>query len=73
MHLVHLLAQMGPMVPALPLLRPPLACQDKEGLFCLPQPSLPQFAQFVEAIVKQINGHSKKGHWELVIMQDVPK
>eukprot|EP00957_Ditylum_brightwellii_P039763 3010344-Ditylum_brightwellii.AAC.1 len=34
------------------------------------QPNAPQF---VKAIVKEINGHIERGHWQLISIEDVPK
>eukprot|EP00957_Ditylum_brightwellii_P145537 11081660-Ditylum_brightwellii.AAC.1 len=33
----------------------------------------PDAPQLVDAIVKQINGHIQRGHWEVMIIQDVPR
>eukprot|EP00957_Ditylum_brightwellii_P132045 10068010-Ditylum_brightwellii.AAC.1 len=33
----------------------------------------PDASQFVEAIVKKINGHIERGHWQLIPVEEVPK
>eukprot|EP00957_Ditylum_brightwellii_P156179 11887705-Ditylum_brightwellii.AAC.1 len=33
----------------------------------------PDAPQFVEAIIKEINGHIERGHWQLIPIADVPK
>eukprot|EP00957_Ditylum_brightwellii_P013342 1007879-Ditylum_brightwellii.AAC.1 len=33
----------------------------------------PDDPQFVEAIVKEINGHTERGHWQLIPIEEVPK
>eukprot|EP00957_Ditylum_brightwellii_P116119 8857695-Ditylum_brightwellii.AAC.2 len=33
----------------------------------------PDAPQFIEAIVKEVNGHIERGHWQLIPIEDVPK
>eukprot|EP00957_Ditylum_brightwellii_P212226 15367107-Ditylum_brightwellii.AAC.2 len=33
----------------------------------------PDALHFVGAIVKEINGHIERGHWQLIPIEDVPK
>eukprot|EP00957_Ditylum_brightwellii_P144037 10975346-Ditylum_brightwellii.AAC.1 len=33
----------------------------------------PDAPQFIEAIVKEINGHIERGHWQPIPIEDVPK
>eukprot|EP00957_Ditylum_brightwellii_P026437 1999756-Ditylum_brightwellii.AAC.1 len=32
----------------------------------------PDAPQFVEVIIKEINGHIERGHWQLIPIEDVP-
>ena len=49
------------------------ATSDPDTLYFHQAMSAHDWHNFVDAIVKKINGHAEKNHWELVPLREVPK